>query len=268
MTYYISAEAANGITQYSPLAAPDDRFTALVATGEDLAFDDDFEAEQGWTVVTDQNVSAGGWERGVPAGGDDGPDEDADGSGQCYVTGLAQGEDLDGAFTVLSSPVMDASNPEATLVVDIFMDNGDGTEGMIINGSDDGGQSFRTIQVYRPDPERGIDEGVWVHNEWRVADIAGLENTDQFVVQFRAGDQGTDHTHEVAIDGVKMRSDYSCEQCDGDVDGDADVDFDDLLAILSAYGGACDDCPEDLDDDDDVDFDDLLIVLSNYGPCE
>ena len=44
--------------------------------------------------------------------------------------------------------------------------------------------------------------------------------------------------------------------------------FDDLLAVLAAWGPCDEDCPEDLNDDDDVDFDDLLLVLAGWGPCD
>ena len=50
----------------------------------------------------------------------------------------------------------------------------------------------------------------------------------------------------------------------GDVTGDGVVDFDDLLALLSAWG-PCFDCPEDLDGNGDVGFSDLVFLLSNFG---
>jgi len=56
-------------------------------------------------------------------------------------------------------------------------------------------------------------------------------------------------------------------ECPGDATGDRLVNFDDLIAVLSAWG-VCGDCPEDLDDSGFVDFDDLLLVLANWGsPC-
>lgn len=54
--------------------------------------------------------------------------------------------------------------------------------------------------------------------------------------------------------------------CPADISGNGQVDFQDLLAVLSAFG-VCEGCPEDLDDDDAVGFSDLLIVLSSWGPC-
>ncbi|MBX3373180.1 MAG: S8 family serine peptidase [Phycisphaeraceae bacterium] len=54
--------------------------------------------------------------------------------------------------------------------------------------------------------------------------------------------------------------------CPGDIDGDGEVGFNDLLALLSAWG-PCPGCPEDLDGSGEVGFDDLLALLSAWGGC-
>ena len=54
--------------------------------------------------------------------------------------------------------------------------------------------------------------------------------------------------------------------CGGDVTGDGQVNFGDILAILSAWG-PCKACPEDIDNNGVVNFGDLLVVLAEWGPC-
>ncbi len=56
------------------------------------------------------------------------------------------------------------------------------------------------------------------------------------------------------------------EPCPADVDGDRDVGFADLTAVLAAWG-PCDACPEDVDGDGAVAFGDLTTVLAAWGPC-
>ncbi len=57
-----------------------------------------------------------------------------------------------------------------------------------------------------------------------------------------------------------------------DVDRDGDVDLQDLLAVLNAYGDTCVPCqwcPADVDDNDVVDFHDVLTVLNQWTEdCE
>ena len=50
----------------------------------------------------------------------------------------------------------------------------------------------------------------------------------------------------------------------GDVNGDGEVGFADLLLILARWGEACGDCPEDLSGNGVVDFDDVLALLTNW----
>ena len=53
--------------------------------------------------------------------------------------------------------------------------------------------------------------------------------------------------------------------CDEDVTGNGSVGFDDLLAVMSAWG-VCD-CPADVDGDGIVGLGDLLRVLASWGGC-
>ena len=122
-------------------------------------------------------LMAGAWERGVPAGGGDlgDPAEDADGSGQCYVTGLADGDnDVDGGSTAIYSPVMDASDPDAILGYwrwySTMTDGSPSDDVLSINVSDDGGLSWTNLETIGPGgPET---DGGWIRKEFRVAEVA------------------------------------------------------------------------------------------------
>jgi hypothetical protein len=51
-----------------------------------------------------------------------------------------------------------------------------------------------------------------------------------------------------------------------DVNGDGDVGFGDVLALIGAWG-PCAACVEDLDGSGDVGFGDLLVIIAGWGPC-
>lgn len=57
---------------------------------------------------------------------------------------------------------------------------------------------------------------------------------------------------------------FQLAACAGDVDGDGDTDFDDLIGLLADYGCPSG-CAADLDGDGDTDFSDLVILLGDYG---
>ena len=57
-----------------------------------------------------------------------------------------------------------------------------------------------------------------------------------------------------------------CPVCSSDVTADGMVSVDDILAIVSAWGGCV--CVEDINGDSVVSTDDLLIVLADWGTCD
>jgi Zn-dependent M28 family amino/carboxypeptidase len=54
--------------------------------------------------------------------------------------------------------------------------------------------------------------------------------------------------------------------CQTDLDGSGDVDFGDLLVLLTKWG-ECGSCAADFDGDGNVDFRELLLMLAAWGPC-
>ncbi len=102
--FYFECKGVQGGTALEPLTAPAAFYASTVGTVIALV-DDNFENDNGWTVQSTAPI-VGEWERGVPAGsgtlGD--PLEDFDGSGKCWATGLAEGIDVDGGPTTLTSP--------------------------------------------------------------------------------------------------------------------------------------------------------------------
>jgi hypothetical protein len=54
--------------------------------------------------------------------------------------------------------------------------------------------------------------------------------------------------------------------CEADTDADGQVDVNDVLAVVAAWGSS--DPGADVNGDGIVNTDDLLAVIGNWGPCE
>ena len=55
--------------------------------------------------------------------------------------------------------------------------------------------------------------------------------------------------------------------CQGDVDSNGAVNFEDILLVLNAWGPCGDPCPEDIDQDGNVGFSEILLILNAFGDC-
>jgi bacillopeptidase F len=269
--YYFSADTDTGETVYSPFSAPATTYSAEVYSGIAYDFQDDFETDLGWTVEDDPGLVTGTWERGVPAGGGDrgDPAADADGSGQCYVTGLDDGDnDIDDGATMLISPIMDASDPAMSLSYRRWYSNtfgaDPGNDIFVVEVSDNGGFSWVNLETVGPSgPEVS---GGWFHKEFLIADIPGISSTNQFRVRFTASDLNAGSVVEAGVDAVEILKLF-CEAAEcPDVDGDGDVGVLDFLEMLAAWGPNPGH-PADVDGDGQVTISDVLILLANWGPC-
>jgi hypothetical protein len=272
VTYYFSADVEGGNTSYDPESAPDETYSAAAWAGADIAFEDDFETDLGWLTHNSSGLTTGAWERGVPAGGGDlgDPAEDADGSGQCYVTGLADGDnDVDGGTASLYSPIMDASHPDTILGYwrwySSTTDGSPSDDVLTINVSDDGGLSWTNLETVGPGgPETN---GGWIRKEFLVADLPGIVNSSQLRLQVQASDYGPDSSVEAGVDGVEVFK-WICAEpvCSADIDGNGSVDVNDFLILLGAWGPNPGH-PADIDGNGEVDVNDFLDLLAMWGPC-
>ena len=264
VSYFFSAETTDGDVVNIPSAGS---FTALSAVQLVVTFQDDFEANLGWS--TSSNAGSGQWQRGIPVDCNRGdPPTDGDGSSRCYLTENDPGDcnsDVDNGSVTLTSPIMDASAEVSVISYWRWYSNTFGNapnqDIFVVEVSDDGGASWVSLETVGPaGPEVN---GGWFQKQFLVSDFVDL--TDQFRIRFIASDTDPQSVVEVGVDGVRLFS-VDCG-VPGDIDGDGSVGVKDLLILLGDWGlcADCDDCPADLDDDCTVGVKDLLILLENWG---
>jgi len=199
--FYLSAQGDGGGTVYDPPGAPSRTYDLSVGMHATL-LDDDFEMDLGWTVSGD--AFDGHWERGVPVNGGRGdPVCDADGSGQCYVTdNVAGNSDVDGGSTILTSPVIDASNG-ATVSYAYWLNDIDGgplgvEDSLTVEfATDAAGSNWQLVRSY--DTASG---------GWR-SDSFGVPPTSTLRIRFTASDLLPGDVVEAGIDAVLV-SEFVC----------------------------------------------------------
>ncbi len=245
-------------------------FRAFSAADVIVSFEDDFEANLGWTVST--TAGDGQWGRGIPVDCNRGdPPADADGSGQCYLTdnSAANGcnSDVDDGTTTLTSPMLDASAEVSVISYWRWYSNTFGNAPMqdifTVQVSSNNGASWVTMEIVGPAGNEV--NGGWFLKNFTVSDF--VEPTDQFRIRFIASDTDPQSVVEAGIDLVQMIHVVCDSEVPGDLNGDGVVSTADLLILLSNWGPCddCDNCPADFDGNCEVGTGDLLFLLSNWG---
>jgi C1A family cysteine protease len=272
--WYVSAQEEAGERVTDPRGAPASTYSAIVATGASVVFEDDFETDQGWTIYA--GADTGDWERGDPEEVEyfdwdtwsyvttqPGNDHTSGGT-RCYVTGRLAGSDagsydVDGGPTRLTSPVFDLAGRDATVSYwRWFHISTELDDSLRVGVSNDGGASWTNVEniTYRQE---------WTRAEWNVGDY--VTPTDQVQVRFVVSDSPNNSLVEALVDDFQIEA-LECESvtCPGDLNGDGVIDLDDLTILLGNYGmsGAA---PEDGDINGDgmVDLVDLAALLEVYG---
>ncbi len=254
----------------SPVNAPNSTHAATAAFGTVTVFADNFETDQGWT--TSGNASTGQWERGIPVGCNRGdPSSDFDGSGRCYLTEndpIDCNSDVDNGTVRLISPSLDLSAfAEARIRYARWFNNSAGAspfEDVFDVEVRSAGGAW--VRVERVGPSGNEVSGGWFTHSFNVGDFVPLSNDVQ--VRFVTADLGNGSIVEAAVDAFTVTGfDCNAPNCPGDLDGDLDVDLNDLSVLLANFGttSGADPADGDLDGDGDVDLTDLSNLLANFG---
>jgi len=140
--FYVTALDASNTSYADPATAPTSTYSTIAADTVTTLRSYNFNtAPAGWTVANTA-VTAGAWVRGAPID-TNGPLADFDGSGQCWVTGNTNLEDLDGGPTMLTTEAfaLGATNdPFASYALWFANDTND--DRLVVEASDNGGGNW------------------------------------------------------------------------------------------------------------------------------
>ena len=189
-----------------PLAGAAAPFSYAVGSSNE-SYSEDFETpDLGWSDSV-STASAGDWEVGTPDGVGGAPSSDFDGSGQCYLTGAASGEDVDAGRTFLRTPAFDFS-AGGTISYAYYLSGG----GAPLNGDSLSVEvSFNQQITWNPVKSYTEDTGGWQTDS---ITLDASEGVDNIFFRFIAEDGSFGNTVEAALDAVSVFT-ITCQEPQG-----------------------------------------------------
>jgi len=270
LRYYLSAENTDGDVVSDPPTAPDDTYSARSVLAFVDVFSDDFEEDLGWTVVN-ENLVQGAWERGVPYGRPQrgAPEFCVGEAGQCWVTGNVLDEYVEGGPTRLISPAFDLADGIFAVEYFRWYRIRDG-QPLSVEVSNDDGETWVLMEEW-------VEHLSWFGAKYDVGDFVTPSSAVRF--RFSAENYSENSRIEAGLDSFRiietLCGDGGCVRdpewlCDGDVDGDAQVNPVDSGLVQGAFGSTDgqDLCNYDMDCDGQINPVDSGIVQSLFGMCD
>ncbi|MAB82012.1 MAG: hypothetical protein CMJ24_01075 [Phycisphaerae bacterium] len=271
LSFRIEASSLAGEAFVDP---PSDVYTAVAASGSEITFQDSIEdVVDDWSVTSDSSLTSGAWEAVDPLGTIFGtdfaqPDIDATNGAQnvkAFITqngteGGSVGEaDVDGGPTWLVTPVMDLDGTDGTVSYARWFFDSEGQDVLTISVSSNDGADWTFV-----------DETSGTGSAWEIASFQIGEYvvpSSEVRIRFEIADANSPSVVEGGIDNLELNA-FVCPPagCDGDVDGDLEVNVADLLAVIAAWGQSG--SSADLNQDGVVDVADLLAVIAGWGGCD
>ncbi len=218
--FYVEGEASNGEIFRDPPSAPSDRYRAVGALGKVISWEDDLESgTDGWTVVNDPSLTAGGWEAAAPNGtltgfgeqaAPDGDAQAAEGQVIAFVTdngppgGAVGDHDVDGGPTDLISPPINLAGSDGTISYSRWFFTASVSNTLTVwvtaNGTD-----WELVETVT-----GGSHNQWEVASFRVSDYVTPSSAVQ--VRFRTADNPNSSITEAGVDLMRLER-LICNDC-------------------------------------------------------
>jgi hypothetical protein len=271
--FYVTAELTGGGTFSDPPGGAAAPYQAVAADGEEITLMERFEAPAlTWTVQNHASLTQGAWDQGDPNGTSNfgafaAPEDDAGANEDvmCFVTengpvgGAANANDVDGGPTYLLSPTIDLDGTDATISYQRWFYSLPANDFLKTEVSNNNGSTWVFVH------QTASTNSAWEAADFRVGQF--VTPTAQVRVRFSVTDSPNDSVTEAGIDNFIIQE-LVCgvEPCPADIaGGDGNVNIDDLLVVINAWGATSG--PADVNQSGLVDIDDLLAVINGWGAC-